>query len=77
MSMSFESDINRIIVYPDCDGEQEKRTRVFLADIFAQGGMGDLNPHNFQEVAKPIAPDVDPRTAALICSKAGVQLDIR
>lgn len=79
MSISIESDAHRFVVHGDCDGEQAKRREVFLADLFSPGGTmpGDLDPHNFHEVEKPIAGDVIPQAVAAVCMQAQVQIDIR
>ena len=76
MTYSFiEGETKHIIVNPDCQGEQQKRSAVFAGRLLAAGPdtPGDFEPKNFKPVDIVVAPDTTSEQVALLMGKIGVE----
>lgn len=76
MSIQIDTAHGELNVLPDCDGESQKRAAVFIAELFSPGGTqpADLEPHNWEEVHKSLAPDAYPEVVQRFCAMAGVEV---
>lgn len=76
MSVHVSFETGEIIANPDFAGTEAKRHGVFLLDLLSPGPTmpGDLDPHNWEEVHKPIAADVNPVVVQAICKATGIEL---
>lgn len=68
--MSFELNGNRITANPDFNGTDRKASAVFMMDLIAPGGMGNMSPRNGEEVTVEFAPDVRPETIEVLAKTA-------